>query len=381
VHKVIFYPVGNGDTSQIILENGKRLLFDFRHQLQGENEDHPVIDLKAQLYKELAEANRDYFDVVAFTHGDKDHIDRSIEFFELLHADKYQGEGRVKIRELWVPAAMILETATNGEQSNDFVIWRQEARYRLKQGKGIQVFSRPDKLKAWLEENGMTLESRSHLITDAGTLAKGFSIQNDEVEFFCHSPFSIHVDGQEDIQRNEASLIFQIRFEIQGMQLNYMAIGDSQYNVLEDIIDISKYHDRGHRLDWDLLNIPHHCSWKALGPEKGEVETIPTDKIKELLLHGQSNAYLVSSSNVIENTEEGYSRDQPPHIQAKNTYKKYLSEISGYGFLVTMEEPNTISPEPLVFEVSAYGLRRLAKASRGAAAIISTPAPRAGSGR
>lgn len=32
MHQIIFYPVGNGDTSQIVLDNGKRILFDFRHQ-------------------------------------------------------------------------------------------------------------------------------------------------------------------------------------------------------------------------------------------------------------------------------------------------------------------------------------------------------------
>ena len=65
MHKVIFYPVGNGDTSQIVFENGKRLLFDFRHQKQGEENDSPYIDLKKRLADELKEARRDYFDVVA----------------------------------------------------------------------------------------------------------------------------------------------------------------------------------------------------------------------------------------------------------------------------------------------------------------------------
>lgn len=144
MHKVIFYPVGNGDTSQIILEKGKRLLFDFCHQKQSEDDDTTHIDLKERLKGELNEAKRDYFDILAFTHGDKDHIANSTEFFELWHADKYQGKGRVEIKELWVPAAMILETATHEEQSDEFVIWRQEARHRLKEGRGIRVFSKPE---------------------------------------------------------------------------------------------------------------------------------------------------------------------------------------------------------------------------------------------
>ena len=131
----------------------------------------------------------------------------------------------MKINELWVPAAMILETAANDEQSDEFVIWRQEARYRLKEGKGIHVFSKPEKLKQWLEDNGLTLESHRHLITDAGQLVDGITLQNDGVEFFCHSPFIKHVDQGDDL-RNDASLIFQVRFEVQVTRVNYFAIGD-----------------------------------------------------------------------------------------------------------------------------------------------------------
>lgn len=377
MHKIIFYPVGNGDTSQIVLENGKRFLFDFRHQKQGEDDDTPHIDLKQRLNDELKEAKRDYFDVVAFTHGDKDHIAHSTEFFELWHAEKYQGDGRVKINELWVPAAMILETAANDEQSDEFVIWRQEARYRLKEGKGIHVFSKPEKLKQWLEDNGLTLESHRHLITDAGQLVDGITLQNDGVEFFCHSPFIKHVDQGDDL-RNDASLIFQVRFEVQGTRVNYFAIGDSTYDVLEDIVAITKYHKNDDRLDWDLFNVPHHCSAYALAAEKGDKETVPTEKVKELLLHGQPEAYMVSSSNPIPDVPEAYNQDQPPHIQAKKAYEKYLQEVGGRKFMVTMEEPNETSPEPIVFEISGNGCRPTGKAISGAAAIIASRPPRAG---
>jgi len=377
MHKVIFYPVGNGDTSQIVLDNGKRLLFDFRHLENGEKDDSPCIDLKKQLRVELDEAKRDNFDVVAFTHGDKDHIANSTSFFELQHAKKYQGGDRIKIDELWVPAAMILETAESDNQSEEFVIWRQEARYRLKQGEGVQVFSKPDKLKDWLESEGLSVEKRKHLITDAGDLAKSFSIANDEVEFFCHSPFIKHCDEGDDL-RNAAALIFQVRFEVDGERTDYWAVGDTDYEVLEDIVDSTQSHGNDDRLDWHLLNIPHHCSYKALSAEKGDKETIPTEKVKELLMHGQPDSYLVSSSNPIGNDKDSYEQTQPPHVQAKNCYNTYLKKVDGRKLLVTMEEPNTKNPEPLIFEISGDGHKLKSRTITGAAAIISTPAPRAG---
>lgn len=377
MHKIIFYPVNNGDTSQIILDNGKRFLFDYRHQKKSEEEGSKDFNLKKHLKDELDKEKRNYIDVVAFTHGDKDHICNSTEFFELLYATKYQGNGRIKINELWVPAAMILETATNDEQSDEFVIWRQEARYRLKEGKGIRVFSKPEKLKQWLEENGLTVEDRRNLITDAGQVVPGFTLDVDQVEFFCHSPFIKHVDEGDDL-RNEAALIFQVRFEVNSTRFNYLAVGDSKHEVLDDIVNITEYHGNQDRLDWNLFNIPHHCSYLALGPDKGEKETIPIKNIEKLLRQGQKNAYIVSSSNPIRNDKDAYSQTQPPHIQAKNAYVKYLQEAGGRKFLVTMEEPSEAKPQPIVFEISADGGKLALTKSVGIASIITSPAPRAG---
>lgn len=376
-HRIIFYPVGNGDTSQIILENGKRILMDYRHQKKTEEGSGLEINLKARLEQELKDAGRNYFDVVAFTHGDKDHIENSTDFFELLHTTKYQGEGRIKINTLWVPAAMILETATNGEQSSEFVIWRQEARHRFKEGKGIRVFSKPEKLKDWLEENGLTLESRRHLITDAGKIAPDFDLTTDGVEFFCHSPFIKHVDEGDDL-RNDASLIFNVRFRKNGNNYDYLAVGDSTWSVLKDIVDTTKTHGNMDRLAWDLYNIPHHCSYKALSDEKGECETTPESSAEEILLAGKEGGYLVSSSVPILDTKEGREQTQPPHIQAKKCYTRYLNKVGGAKFLVTMQEPNATKPEPLEFKVDNLGVSLSRAATSAAGIIISKPAPRAG---
>lgn len=378
MHQLIFYPVGNGDTSQIILENGKRILFDYRHIKKAENEKSPEIDLKSRLTDELNKARKDYFDVVAFSHGDNDHIENSTDFFELRHAKKYQGDGRIKIEELWVPAAMILEMATNDEQSDEFVIWRQEARYRLKKGNGIRVFSKPEKLKDWLEANKLTLESRRHLITDAGQVAPGFSLGSDGIEFFCHSPFIKHVDKGDDF-RNPASLIFNVRFQVGANTFDYLAIGDSEWQVLEEIVDITKYHDNEDRLRWDLYNIPHHCSYRALSDKKGDTETVPKPWIKELLLYGKEGAYIVNSSKPIDDSKEGREQTQPPHIQAKKCYEKYLKSIDGAKFLTTMEEPNSSNPEPLIFNVDSGGISRGGvKLASAATTVTSMVAPKAG---
>ena len=373
-HKIRFYPVENGDTSQIILSNGKRILLDFCHRRKSEDDAEASIDLKKELKREMDFPKRNYFDVVALTHADEDHISLSTEFFYLDHAEKYQGSDRVKIKELWVPAALILEEAPRENQSSEYVVWRQEARHRLKEGKGIQVFSKPDKLKEWLEENDLTVESRKNLITDAGQLAKGFSLESDDVEFFCHSPFIQHVDGAE-VMRNTASLVFQVRFQIDEGFLDYFAFGDAEYENIELIVSKSKQHGNSDRLKWNILNVPHHCSYKALSSEKGEEKTEPTDKVKEFLAMGQASAYIVSSSKPIDDSSEARKQKLPPHVQAKKAYEAVLKDVGGRAFKVTMEHPDRSKPKPLEFEVSGNGCRLLT-ASVSTATILGSSKPR-----
>lgn len=380
-HLVTFYPVGNGDTTQLALAEGRRVLFDFCHREKAEDSDTPEIDLKTHLKEELKKAKRDYFDVVAFTHADLDHIQGSTEFFELQHAEKYQGNGRIKIRELWVPAAMLLEEADNDHQQEEFVLLRQEARHRLLEGKDILVFSKPQALQEWLEpklkERGESPNARDHLFIDAGTIVPGFSLDRDGVEFFCHSPFIKHCD-EGDIIRNSAALVFNVRFRAGAAHCDYLAIGDATWEDLEDIINTTRYHKNDDRLSWDLYNIPHHCSYLALSDDKGDKETVPKPLVKELLLQGRRDAYIVSCSKPIPDVKESYSEIQPPHIQARKAYERYLKEVVGRKFLVTMEEPNANKPEPLVFEITGGGVTWKRSGSIGAPAIVLSKPPRAG---
>ncbi|MEO5332362.1 MAG: hypothetical protein H7839_10095 [Magnetococcus sp. YQC-5] len=383
MHKIIFYPVGNGDTTLIDLSNERRVLFDFCHRKRAEGDIVPEIDLKTCLNELLSKTNHDYLDVVAFTHADLDHIQGSTEFFELQHAKKYQGEGRIKIRQLWVPAAMLLETTDKDHQQEEFVLLRQEARYRLLEGNSILVFSKPPELVSWLEtrlkERGESTSARDHLFIDAGTLVPGFSLSSDGVEFFCHSPFIKHCDEGETV-RNRASLIFNVRFRVNNVLFDYLEVGDATWEEMEDIVRVSRHHGNGDRLAWDLYNIPHHCSYLALNEEgqKGEKETEPKPMVKELLLQGKRDAYIVSCSKPIADVSESYDQIQPPHIQSRKTYERYLKEIGGRKFLVTMEEPNTDKPEPIVFEITGGGATKKRSAIMGAPAIITSIPPRAG---
>lgn len=378
MHKIKFYPVGNGDTSQIVLENGKRILFDYRHIKSSEDNKGPEINLCQTLRDELSEDDRNYFDVVAFTHGDKDHIENSTEFFWFEYKKEFQSDERTRINELWVPAALIIENLTNDNLSSEIAFWRQEARHRLIEGSGIRVFSKPDRLKDWLESKGLTVEDRKHLIVDAGTVVDTFDLEDDGIEFFCHSPFVKQVDDSDDL-RNGAALIFNVRLKAGSQIYDYFCVGDSDCEVLEDIVTISKAKGNADRLDWDLYSIPHHCSHHALNPEKGDRVTVPIESVEELLLKGREGNYMLCSSEEIEDTPDAYEQKRPPHIQAKNTYVDYLGTVDGCRLIVTMEESPSDKPAPVVFKIESHGicLEEMAAVS-GITYVTSRRTPRAG---
>jgi hypothetical protein len=368
-----FHPLGNADCTRIDLADGQRLLIDYADMRNPDDPWDKRIDLPAELKKDLRAAKRNYYDIVCFTHLDDDHCCGSDDFFWLDHALKYQGEGRIKIRELWVPAGAILE---DGCQDSARII-RQEARYRLKKGTGIRVFSRPAQLKEWLRANGLTLDSRAHLITDAGQLVPGYSTSGPErVEFFIHSPFAWRLNENEVIDRNQDSVVFQATFLEGGRKTYSLFMSDIDYTTIELIVKTTKRKKNEERLLWDVFKIPHHCSYTAIGLEKGDDETKPTDEVKWLCeSQGHERHTMMSTSKSMPVKGSDEDKDvQPPHRQAGAYYKRVAAAKDGQ-FKVTMDLPSASNPKPTTIEIDDRGARLLTvSATVGAASIISTPA-------
>lgn len=369
MHKMTFYPLGNADCCKIDLDNGKKLLFDYADMHDDEDGNDLRINLAKVLREDLKDSKRDDFDVVAFTHADDDHIHGFSDFFFLEHAEKYQGQDRVKIKSLWVPAAIITEEGAEDEAR----ILRAEARYRLKNGNGIRVFSRPDRLKDWMKDNGLSLEDRKNLITDAGQLIPGYDKSTDGIELFVHSPFAFRLEDRLE-DRNEDSLILHATFSIDGQETKAMIIGDSTHEVLTDIVNISKAHKRENRLKWDIYDIPHHCSYLALSSEKGKEKTEPVTEVKWLLNQGLNKGKLIACSDPIPSNDEN---SQPPHQQAANYYKEVAEKIGGE-FKVTMEHPKRSKPEPLTITIDNCGATIEKIIVGGGSMAVGSRPPRAG---
>lgn len=371
--RVTFHPLGNADCTRVDMADDKKMLVDYADMRNEDDNWDRRCDLPVELRADLRAAKRDYYDVVAYTHLDDDHCCGSGDFFWLEHALTYQGEGRIKIRELWVPAAAILEDGVDDSAR----IIRQEARYRLKKGSGIRVFSRPKKLKEWLEKNGLSLESRAHLITDAGQYVPGFSIAGPErVQFFIHSPFGWRQNESEVLDRNQDSIVFQATFMVGSRPTYALFMSDINYDAIQLIVKISKAHGNQDRLLWDIFKIPHHCSYTAIGPDKGNDETKPVPEVVWLCeTQGRERHIMMSTSWSIPLKGSAEDKDvQPPHRQAAAYYKRVANGKDGQ-FKVTMDLPSVHKPKPTTIEITDRGARLLTvSATVGAASVVSTPA-------
>lgn len=378
VPKITIFPLGNADSCLVELQNGELLLFDYAAMRDPNNDQDLRCDLPKELRDRLEAVDRDYFDVVAFTHLDNDHIKGSTGFFRLEHDAKYQSSDRIKINILWVPAALVTEDDLGDEEAK---ILQKEARYRFKEGKGIRVLSRPQRLKDWCDKNGVDFKSRSELITDAGWCAPEFSLLSHGVEFFVHSPFAKHLNECEVEDRNRDSIVMHATFDVNGSETKVFLMGDATHDVLSDIVQITKDRKkREERLEWDVLKLPHHCSYLSLGPEKGTDKTKPDELVKYLYEEkGRENALIISTSEPIPAKGTAADEDKnPPHREAANYYKEDALGGSSERFKVTMETPSVSAPKPLLIDIDSSGATVQKRAVAAAYVATSRQAPRAG---
>ena len=368
-HILKFFPIGNADCTLFKLSTGKNILFDYADRRCADDPDDKRIDLPKALDEEV----KGDYDVVCFTHADDDHICGFSEYFYLEHAKVYQEGVRKKIQELWVPAMVL----TDEEVKDEARVLRAEARYRLKAGKGIRIFSRPKKMRAWCDaQEDICFDDVKHLFVDAGSLAPGFNLGSEGVEFFVHSPFASET---KNIDRNSKGIIVQATFN-DRCQTKLVLGADIKDEVWADIVKVTRHFNRDHRLEWDIFHISHHCSYTALNREdKGENETEPIAEVKWLFeTQGKDGARIISPSKPI--PQKGTEEDedvQPPHRQAANYYKR-VADLKKGEFKVTMEHPNSNKPEPIAFEIDEDSCATLIKKAVTSAFISTAKPPRAG---
>src|SRR5690606_24124320 len=109
--------------------------------------------------------------------------------------------------------------------------------------------------------------------------APEFNLDDDGAEFFVHSPFATRQDDNQLEVRNDDAIAMQALFRVQSVETKLLLFADINYEVIDDIVKQSKYHQNEARLEWHVFKLSHHCSYTAIGPEKGNEKTEPSDNI------------------------------------------------------------------------------------------------------
>ena len=266
--EMFFFPLGNADTTRITSPQGRRFLFDFAPLAASDGE----FGLEEDIRNDLRRAGKDGVDVLCITHLDDDHCRYFEEVFHLEHSASHQGNGRLRIENLWVPAMAIIETGLKEESARQV---QKEARHRLRKGTGIVVFSAPEALDDWLRSEGIDPASRRACIRYAGELVLDWSLHRDGIEFFVHSPLSWRQDEQgKEIARNSASVVLQVVMRAGGTDTRLFLGADVDSEDLAEVVKSTRQHDNDERLGWDVLKLFHHCSYKSLNKDdRGATET------------------------------------------------------------------------------------------------------------
>jgi hypothetical protein len=366
--KVTFYPLGNADCCLIVTDSSKLFTFDFADTYVMQDKGDKRMPLAKNFKDDIGWPDRKDVDVLAITHGDNDHVKGIPDTFWLDHAIKYQGEGRVKIKEMWVPAALIVEEGSE----DDTKVVRAEAQHRFLSRKGIRVFARPEHLKDWLEKRGKELSDYRDIITDAGRIVPGVSLDNDGIEFFVHSPFAQRTeDGLLD--RNDNCLVMQATIRSGSRDARFLITADSVSENWNRIVNITRAHKNDHRLAWDIFKVPHHCSYLSMSEEKGRYKTKPTPEFVWLLSQGTERSIVVSTSCPIPSE----TTDLPPHVETYRRYKETTDALDA-DLVVTMEHPSKANPKRLIINIDGNGPTLKREIVSAVTAVTSTQSPRMG---
>lgn len=340
---ITFYPVGNGDTNLIRLNDGTTIIIDC-HVL-----DDAIFDVKNHLVEMLnRKSGVPHADVFILTHPHDDHIHGFSNTFYVGDPGKYskkdEKEDRIIIDELWFAPRIFNDE--DQDITDEAKTFKKEAERRIdiyKSGDESRLLP-GNRLRLIGATDNLDCDGLDDLLTIPGqTLNRINGDTKKDFRFFVFAPVKKDSDN-DDIEANNTSIVLQARFDVDGEPDAVRAFfgGDAESSVWQRIVKVND----DENLTWDLLLAPHHCSWTFFN-EKGDD---PLEESLHLLNQKRGKAYIVASSKPIKDND-----DNPPSYKAK---KQYLKIVGDDRFLCTDENSSEENPEPIHFLLSKKGITK-----------------------
>lgn len=332
----IFWPVGSGDSTTVVVDEDTYIQIDLRHlACADEDDEDPRIAVIDKLEEILPKKDgKPFLSVFVLTHPDEDHC-RGFE--DLL--------SRVTIGELWHAPRVFREYPK--DLCDDATAFRKEAKRRVKKiiendghsesGDRVRIIGHDDILNEddykGFPSDLLTTPGNSLTILDNDDYTDRFNA-------FVHAPFKEDCEAD----RNDTSIALQITLKNGEASASALFFGDLSYPTVKKIFEISDEAD----VACNIFLTPHHCSksvmyWKDEGETEATLKQDVLDYIENALC---SPSYIIASSQPIPDSNN--DGDNPPHAIAKHRYE----ELGADKFLCTQEHPNQEIPEPIIFSLT-----------------------------
>ncbi|MCW0351570.1 hypothetical protein [Pantoea ananatis] len=378
--KVIFFPVGNGDMTLIQTENGQNILIDC-HIRKGDEYPNVISQLREKLSRD--DKNRLFIHLFIWSHPDKDHCFGISEHFHLGKPEDWsERSDKIFINEIWSsPIVFRRHSAQNHNLCQDARDLNSEVKRRVNlykdkfylDGVGNQV------LVLGKDEDGKTDNIPNILLELDNTtrMINGSYSLNFEAHLLGPSPKKDLEEEEQKLGKNHSSVI--MNFEIKGdnKTVYFLSGGDAEVVCWEGVRKRLTEKYSMHWLDYDILQTPHHCSWRSLSHDSssGKGDNAQTsDTAMEVFERAKEKAFIIASSNAIEDD----SNDPPSH-RAKEEYEKIVDRKNGQ-FLCVSDHKKNGENVPLEIEISDNGIKKIAANSLGMAQSSSAAVNRQGGG-
>lgn len=345
-HSIKFYPVGNGDCDLITIGGAnKKMMFDCNFRQKAEDDNDEMYDVLGDLLdNELTtkKCGLPFLDAFLLTHPDQDHCRSFADKFYLGDPDAVSKSAKdnkkILIGELWY-SPRVFEELT-GDLNADAKAFKKEAKRRMDLYKSDSKKADKDgnriRIIGWTDNPDLKgLEDR--IVTPGNTISIINGSNCRYFEMFIQAPFKDDIKGED---RNMTSIAAQLRFKSDKNSTDIARIflgGDTEWRVIERIMNETTDDDY---LKWDLMEAPHHCSYKFFADNR---ENDANQASLDFLEKSEDGAFVVSSSKVVKKNS-----DNPPCQKAKNRYTDRVGESN---FFCTSGEKDEDIEKPIAFDI------------------------------
>lgn len=354
--KIVYFPVGNGDMTLIVTEDGKRVLIDAYIRAGEEYPD--VINMLRNDYLTRDSKGRLFVDLFIWSHPDKDHCGGMNDHFHLGKPDEWSEKNdKIFINNIWSSPIVFRRSSKNNSLTSDAIALNKEVKRRVKLYRDNKKIGEDGDLVTILgeDENGKTDDILGIVCKLDDCLSVSPYMKG---RLLGPSPRSEQEERESNLGKNHSSVIFNFEITGDSKKVNYLCGGDAEVLCWEMLEERLTENNNMSWVSYDILLAPHHCSWHTLSndslskkKEKGE-EAVTSESAMKIFNSAKQNAKIISSSNVIEDNDV-----DPPAYRAMKEYENILDDKSGQ-FLCVAEHKNSDDENvPLEIKIEGSGLK------------------------